>query len=130
MSGVMIHNGISRLVTYRPYLKINIGAIPSAQSDNVFKFKTIEVGDCALGRLVVTKTASAVFELKSIVSATFPLHATLKFLKTEKQTDIQVENTGKQCQRVASSRCHLSTTLLLPRMKSTPLLSSIPFTYT
>ena len=71
MSGVMILNGLWRLVYYRIYLKIAIHAIPTDLEDAVFNFSSIEVGERPLG-----KTASSakiaqqpVLELNSIVTA-------------------------------------------------------------
>jgi hypothetical protein len=68
MSGVMIINGIWRLVYYRLYLKIKIDAIPTDLSNDVFKFKYIQEGEMPLGRSVGNKVAPE-FEMSSIVSA-------------------------------------------------------------
>ncbi len=75
MSGVMIINGIWRLVYYRLYLKIKIDAIPSGLSKDVFAFKSIEEGENPLGRLVSATPASADLELESIASSVIPIYA-------------------------------------------------------
>ena len=68
MSGLMILNGIWRLVYYRLYLKINIDAIPTDLSNDVFKFASIEEGESPLGKSLDAKVAPEL-ELSSIVSA-------------------------------------------------------------
>jgi hypothetical protein len=68
MSGVMILNGIWRLVYYRLYLKIKINAIPTDLSNDVFKFSSIEEGESPLGKALDAKVAPEL-ELSTIVSA-------------------------------------------------------------
>jgi hypothetical protein len=67
MSGLMILNGIWRLVYYRIYLKINIDAIPTDLSNDVFKFSSIEEGELSLGKFFPNKAAPEL-ELNTIVS--------------------------------------------------------------
>jgi hypothetical protein len=84
MSGLMILNGIWRLVYYRLYLKIKINAIPTDLSDDVFTFTSIQEGESPLGKSVDAKVAPEV-ELSSIVSAVcnpshrFSTHAPILF---------------------------------------------------
>jgi hypothetical protein len=71
MSGVMILNGIWRLVYYRIYLKTAIHAIPTDLENEVFNFSSIEVGERPLGKAAsYAKVAQPpVLELNSIVTA-------------------------------------------------------------
>jgi hypothetical protein len=57
MSSIMILNGIWRLVYYRLYLKIKIGAIPTDLSNDVFTFAAIQDGERPLGIFTVVKIA-------------------------------------------------------------------------
>jgi hypothetical protein len=67
MSGIMILNGIWRLVYYRLYLKIAIDAIPTDLSDQIFKFSSIEEGTHSIGRVPEVKPAQTL-ELNRIGS--------------------------------------------------------------
>jgi hypothetical protein len=84
MSGLMILNGIWRLVYYRLYLKIAINAIPTDLSEHVFKFTSIEEGESPLGKSVDAKVAPEL-ELSTIMSAVcspsdhFPTHTPFVF---------------------------------------------------
>jgi hypothetical protein len=67
MSGVMILNGIWRLVYYRIYLKIKIDAIPTDLSSDVFTFASIEEGESPLGKSLDAKVAPEL-EMSNIMS--------------------------------------------------------------
>jgi len=70
MSGIMILNGIWRLVYYRMYMKIAINAIPSSLSDDIFMFSSIEDGESPLGgKYTAVKRAPPAMELNEIVTA-------------------------------------------------------------
>jgi hypothetical protein len=66
MSGIMILNGMWRLVYYRLYLKIAIDAIPTPLSDEIFKFSSIEEGTHPIGKLSEVKPQT--LELNRIAS--------------------------------------------------------------
>ena len=68
MSGLMILNGIWRLVYYRLYQKITIDAIPTHLSDEMFKFASIEEGSHAIGKLSEMKPVPQALELKALLS--------------------------------------------------------------
>jgi hypothetical protein len=69
MSGVMILNGIWRLVYYRLYLKIKIDAIPTDLSDDVFTSTSIQEGDMPVGKPLSSAKVAPELELSNIVSA-------------------------------------------------------------
>ena len=76
MSGIMILNGIWRLVYYRMYMKIAINAIPSSLSDDIFMFSSIEDGESPLGgKYTAVKRAPPAMELNEIVTAVRSLPA-------------------------------------------------------
>jgi hypothetical protein len=109
MSGVMILNGIWRLVYYRLYMKVAINAIPNDLSDDIFKFSSIEDGESPLaGSYTVVKRSTAI-ELNEIIStvhhpphrnsARAPKHDCFDALETNSAAD---ERKCKVCGRVST----------------------------